>query len=149
MLEPAFLKIVSDYLTHILVFLGALGGSLKASISNTENRQFKIHWRVRALNILIGIFCGIAVAGHYSDNISPFLAGILSLTVASVSIVVLEDIILLAPRILEWWISNKLNVPHESLSHEDVATRYRNAKSSANKTTKSKVTKDTKVKESK
>lgn len=147
MLEPAPLKVVSDYLTHILVFLGALGGSLKASISNTENKQFKIHWRARTLNILIGIFCGIAVAGHYSNSISPFLAGVLSLTVASVSIVVLEDIILLAPKVLEWWISNKFNVPHESLSHEDIANIYRNTKSS--KTTKPKATKVAKDKESK
>lgn len=125
MLEPAFLKIVSDYLTHILVFLGALGGSLKASASNAQSKHGKIHWRVRVLNILIGIFCGIAVAGHYSEHISPFLAGILSLTVASVSIVVLEDIILIAPQLFEWWVSNKFNVPQERL---DPATKYKQVK---------------------
>lgn len=103
--EPALLKILGDYLVHILIFLGAVGGSLKASVG-------KVNLKIcnKTLNVLIGIFCGITVAGHYSDKLSPFLAGILSLAASSVSIVILEDIILLAPKMLDWWISRKFNI---------------------------------------
>lgn len=103
--EPALLKVLGDYLIHILIFLGAVGGSLKASVG-------KVNLKIcnKTLNVLIGIFCGITVAGHYSDQLSPFLAGILSLAVSSVSIVILEDIILLAPKMLDWWISRKFNI---------------------------------------
>lgn len=103
--EPALLKTLGDYLIHILIFLGAVGGSLKASVG-------KVNLKIcnKTLNVLIGIFCGITVAGHYSDQLSPFLAGILSLAVSSVSIVILEDIILLAPKMLDWWISRKFNI---------------------------------------
>lgn len=103
--EPALLKVLGDYLVHILIFLGAVGGSLKASVG-------KVNLKIcnKTLNVLIGIFCGITVAGHYSDQLSPFLAGILSLAVSSVSIVILEDIILLAPKMLDWWISRKFNI---------------------------------------
>ena len=103
--EPALLKILGDYLVHILIFLGAVGGSLKASVG-------KVNLKIcnKTLNVLIGIFCGITVAGHYSDQLSPFLAGILSLAASSVSIVILEDIILLAPKMLDWWISRKFNI---------------------------------------
>lgn len=103
--EPALLKILGDYLVHTLIFLGAVGGSLKASVG-------KVNLKIcnKTLNVLIGIFCGITVAGHYSDQLSPFLAGILSLAASSVSIVILEDIILLAPKMLDWWISRKFNI---------------------------------------
>lgn len=103
--EPALLKSLGDYLVHILIFLGAVGGSLKASVG-------KVNLKIcnKTLNVLIGIFCGITVAGHYSDQLSPFLAGILSLAISSVSIVILEDIILLAPKMLDWWISRKFNI---------------------------------------
>lgn len=103
--EPALLKMLGDYLVHVLIFLGAVGGSLKASVG-------KVNLKIcnKTLNVLIGIFCGITVAGHYSDQLSPFLAGILSLAVSSVSIVILEDIILLAPKMLDWWISRKFNI---------------------------------------
>lgn len=103
--EPALLKTLGDYLVHILILIGAVGGSLKASVG-------KVNLKIcnKTLNVLIGIFCGITVAGHYSVQLSPFLAGTLSLAVSSVSIVILEDIILLAPKMLDWWISRKFNI---------------------------------------
>lgn len=112
-IEPALLKSISDYLVHILIFFGAVGGSLKASAGRANVKDSKL------LNVLIGIFCGIAVAGHYSAQLSPFLAGILSLAVSSVSIVVLEDVILLAPKLLDWWISRKFEIDKDEI--EDFA----------------------------
>ena len=121
--EPALLKVLGDYLIHILIFLGAVGGSLKASVG-------KVNLKIcnKTLNVLIGIFCGITVAGHYSDQISPFLAGILSLAVSSVSIVILEDIILLAPKMLDWWISRKFNIDKSEIEE---AKKEANSKDSA------------------
>ena len=121
--EPALLKILGDYLVHILIFLGAVGGSLKASVG-------KVNLKIcnKTLNVLIGIFCGITVAGHYSDQLSPFLAGILSLAASSVSIVVLEDIILLAPKMLDWWISRKFNIDKSEIEE---AKKEANSRDSA------------------
>lgn len=121
--EPALLKILGDYLVHVLIFLGAVGGSLKASVG-------KVNLKIcnKTLNVLIGIFCGIAVAGHYSDQLSPFLAGILSLAVSSVSIVILEDIILLAPKMLDWWISRKFNIDKSEIEE---AKKEANSRDSA------------------
>lgn len=124
-IEPALLKSISDYLVHILILFGAVGGSLKASASKKDVKCAK------ALNIFIGIFCGIAVAGHYSAQLSPFLAGILSLAVSSVSIVVLEDVILLAPKLLDWWISRKFEIDKGEI--EDFRERYTQVKKKAPK----------------
>ena len=121
--EPALLKILGDYLVHILIFLGAVGGSLKASVGRVNLKICN-----KTLNVLIGIFCGITVAGHYSDQLSPFLAGILSLAVSSVSIVVLEDIILLAPKMLDWWISRKFNIDKSEIEE---AKKEANSRDSA------------------
>ena len=121
--EPALLKTLGDYLIHILIFLGAVGGSLKASVG-------KVNLKIcnKTLNVLIGIFCGITVAGHYSDQLSPFLAGILSLAASSVSIVILEDIILLAPKMLDWWISRKFNIDKSEIEE---AKKEANSRDSA------------------
>lgn len=124
-IEPALLKSISDYLVHILIFFGAVGGSLKASAGRANVKDGKL------LNVLIGIFCGIAVAGHYSTQLSPFLAGILSLAVSSVSIVVLEDVILLAPKLLDWWISRKFEIDKDEI--EDFRERYTQVKKKAPK----------------
>lgn len=124
-IEPALLKNISDYLVHILIFFGAVGGSLKASAGRANVKDSKL------LNVLIGIFCGIAVAGHYSAQLSPFLAGILSLAVSSVSIVVLEDVILLAPKLLDWWISRKFEIDKDEI--EDFRERYTPVKKKAPK----------------
>lgn len=124
-IEPALLKNISGYLVHILIFFGAVGGSLKASAGKANVKDGKL------LNVLIGIFCGIAVAGHYSAQLSPFLAGILSLAVSSVSIVVLEDVILLAPKLLDWWISRKFEIDKDEI--EDFRERYTQVKKKAPK----------------
>ena len=124
-IEPALLKSISDYLVYILIFFGAVGGSLKASAGRANVKDSKL------LNVLIGIFCGIAVAGHYSAQLSPFLAGILSLAVSSVSIVVLEDVILLAPKLLDWWISRKFEIDKDEI--EDFRERYTQVKKKAPK----------------
>lgn len=121
--EPALLKILGDYLVHILILLGAVGGSLKASVGRANLKICN-----KTLNVLIGIFCGIAAAGHYSDQLSPFLAGILSLAVSSVSIVILEDIILLAPKMLDWWISRKFNIDKSEIEE---AKKEANSRDSA------------------
>lgn len=120
--EPALLKILGDYLVHILIFLGAVGGSLKASVG-------KVNLKIcnKTLNVLIGIFCGITVAGHYSDQLSPFLAGILSLAASSVSIVILEDIILLAPKMLDWWISRKFNIDKSEIEEAKQDAKMRDS----------------------
>lgn len=120
--EPALLKTLGDYLIHILIFLGAVGGSLKASVG-------KVNLKIcnKTLNVLIGIFCGITVAGHYSDQLSPFLAGILSLAVSSVSIVILEDIILLAPKMLDWWISRKFNIDKSEIEEAKQDAKMRDS----------------------
>lgn len=120
--EPALLKVLGDYLIHILIFLGAVGGSLKASVG-------KVNLKIcnKTLNVLIGIFCGITVAGHYSDQLSPFLAGILSLAVSSVSIVILEDIILLAPKMLDWWISRKFNIDKSEIEEAKQDAKMRDS----------------------
>lgn len=120
--EPALLKILGDYLVHILIFLGAVGGSLKASVGKANLKICN-----KTLNVLIGIFCGITVAGHYSDQLSPFLAGILSLAVSSVSIVVLEDIILLAPKMLDWWISRKFNIDKSEIEEAKQDAKLRDS----------------------
>ena len=124
-IEPALLKNIRVYLGHILVFFGAVGGSLNASAGKANVKDSKL------LNVLIGIFCGIAVAGHYSAQLSPFLAGILSLAVSSVSIVVLEDVILLAPKLLDWWISRKFEIDKEEI--DDFRERYTQVKKKAPK----------------
>lgn len=104
LVEPAFLKSISDYLVYIIIFLGALGGSVKASIEDKDDKPC-----TRLINVLIGLFCGTMVADHYSDQVSPFIAGIISLTVASVSVVVLESLLNLAPRafpkLIEYWLN--------------------------------------------
>lgn len=106
-MEPALLKNASEYLIHILIFLGALGGSVKASVEDDDD---KCH--IRILNVLIGLFCGVMVASHYKSQVSPFLAGIISLAVASVSVVLIESLLKIAPdmlsKFIDHWISGRL-----------------------------------------
>lgn len=117
----ALLKNISDYLAYILVFLGAVGGALKSSATNDDRVNGN-----KSLNILISIFCGVTIGSHYSSSISPFLAGILGLVVSSVSIVILEDVILLAPKILDWWIARKFEMDKGEI--EDFKDKYIRAK---------------------
>lgn len=107
--HPFALENLNNYLVHILVFLGAVGGSLKASLHTHQSGN---NCGVRTLNILIGVFCGVVVAGHYHHQVTPFIAGILSWAVGSVSVVVLESVISLAPglvqKFLERWLDKKI-----------------------------------------
>ena len=117
----AILKSISDYLVYILIFLGAVGGALKSSATNDDRVNGN-----KILNIFISIFCGATIASHYSNTVSPFLAGILSLVVSSVSIVILEDVILLAPKIFDWWIAKKFEMDKGEI--EDFKARCQQTK---------------------
>lgn len=124
LVEPAFLKSVSDYLVYIIIFLGALGGSIKASIEDKDDKPC-----TRIINILVGFFCGVMVSGHYSDQVSPFLSGIISLTVASVAVVVLESLLNLAPRafprLIEYWLNRVIVGKDPQRDYEHIKDKYR------------------------
>lgn len=81
--------------TWIIIVIGSMIGSIKANFSN-KDEQSKC---TRMINIIIGIFCGIALAEHYSSNLTSWFSGLLALTGAMLSVTVLETIYLIAPTI--------------------------------------------------
>lgn len=81
--------------TWIIIVIGSLIGSIKANFSN-KDEQSKAG---RAVNIILGVFCGIALAKHYSNDLTVWFSGLLALTGAMLSVTVLETIYLIAPTI--------------------------------------------------
>lgn len=81
--------------TWIIIIIGSLIGSIKANFSDKVDKSILN----RIVNILVGMFCGIALAGHYSNNLTIWLSSLLALTGAMLSVTILETIYLIAPTI--------------------------------------------------
>lgn len=81
--------------TWIIIIIGSLIGSIKANFSN-KDEQSKCS---RMINVMLGVFCGIALAQHYSNNLTVWFSGLLALTVSMLSVTVLETVYLIAPTV--------------------------------------------------
>lgn len=80
----------------ILVVLGSLLGSVKASLEFEKNQ----HCLARFLDISVGVFIGVTVAYHYGSEWSIWLEGLVALIGGVSGTMVVEVFMQLLPNII-------------------------------------------------
>lgn len=79
----------------IVMFLGALLGSVKASSEFDKGK----HCITRAIDIILGVFCGVLLAKHFSNAGSTALSGLLALVGGVSGAMVVEVFMQMLPNI--------------------------------------------------
>ena len=96
------------YIDDVVIILGATLGSIKASV---EFDRGKAIWP-RLIDILLGVFVGIAVAAHFGASFNTWLSGLLAVVGGASGAVVLEVIMQLLPsvtrKLIKDLVSNKM-----------------------------------------
>lgn len=96
------------YIDDIVITLGATLGSFKASVEFDRGKTIG----PRLLDLLLGVFVGIAVAAHFGSDFNAWLSGLLAVVGGASGAVVLEVIIQLLPsvtrKLIKDWVSNKM-----------------------------------------
>lgn len=92
----------------VVITLGATLGSFKASV---EFDRDKTLWP-RLIDILLGVFVGIAVAAHFGASFNTWLSGLLAVVGGASGAVVLEVLMQMLPSVtrkfIKDWVSNKM-----------------------------------------
>lgn len=90
--------ISDEFILHLVViFFGALLGSVKAS---TEFDRDK-HCFPRSIDLLLGVFCGVALAYHFANEQSLALSGVLALLGGVSGAMVIEVFMQMLPSIVK------------------------------------------------
>lgn len=91
--------------TWLIIVIGSMIGAIKANFLDRDAQGVFL----RICNTIVSTFCGVAVAGHYCNNLTAWLSGLLALTSSMLSVVILETMYLLAPNtaktIIKWYFS--------------------------------------------
>lgn len=87
--------IVTALGNNLAVVVGAVMGSTKAQVLSQNNSMI-----ARIINILVGIFAGVSLAFHYTGQISPWGAAVLSLVASSMAVAVIDAMSGMAPEIV-------------------------------------------------
>lgn len=86
----------------VVMFLGALIGSAKASVEFDKDKSCI----PRAVDIILGIFCGVMLAHHFKNDGSVALSGLLALVGGVSGAVVVEVFMQMLPNIAKKAIKN-------------------------------------------
>ena len=86
----------------VVMFLGALIGSAKASIEFDKDKTCV----PRAVDIILGVFCGMMLARHFHNEGSVALSGLLALVGGVSGAVVVEVFMQMLPSIAKKAIKN-------------------------------------------
>lgn len=99
---------LTQHLDIIIVVVGSFLGSVKASVEFDRGKPL-CH---RVLDIVIGLFAGIAVTLHFGAEFNLWLNGLLAVVGGSSGAMALEVVLQMLPSItrnvLKNWIYNKM-----------------------------------------
>lgn len=85
-----------------IIILGALIGSIKASVEFNKDKRCV----ARAIDIFLGVFCGVMLARHFHNAGSTALGGLLALVGGVSGAVVVEVFMQMLPSIAKKAIKN-------------------------------------------
>ena len=91
-----------ENLDLIVMVIGAFIGSMKASIEFDKNKTCV----PRAVDIILGVFCGVMLARHFHNEGSVALSGLLALVGGVSGAVVVEVFMQMLPSIAKKAIKN-------------------------------------------
>lgn len=96
------MEIIYEHVDLIIIVSGALIGSIKASVEFDKDK----HCVVRAIDIFLGVFCGVMLARHFHNAGSAALGGLLALVGGVSGAVVIEVFVQMLPSIAKKAIKN-------------------------------------------
>lgn len=93
-LEAVKTFLIGIDLIHLIIVIGALIGSVKTSyIINREDSGCDV-----AIDICLGLFCGIMAGYHFSNELNVYITGLISLLGGIGGAIITEVIIELLPK---------------------------------------------------
>lgn len=96
------MEIIYEHVDLIIIVSGALVGSIKASVEFDKDK----HCVARAIDIFLGVFCGVMLARHFHNVGSTALGGLLALVGGVSGAVVVEVFMQMLPSIAKEAIKN-------------------------------------------
>lgn len=97
-----------QYLDVLVITVGALLGSIKASVEFDREKSLF----VRITDVVLGLYIGVSVAFYFGANFSLWLNGLLAIVGGASGAMVLEVIMQMIPSVtrkfIKNWIDNKL-----------------------------------------
>lgn len=96
------MEAIYEHVDLIIIILGALIGSFKASVEFDKDKRCV----ARAIDIFLGVFCGVMLARHFHNAGSTALSGLLALVGGVSGAVVVEVFMQMLPSIAKKAIKN-------------------------------------------
>lgn len=96
------MEFIHANLDLLVMFFGAFVGSLKASVEFDKDKACV----PRAIDIVLGVFCGVMLARHFHNAQSIALSGLLALVGGVSGAVVVEVFMQMLPNIAKKAIKN-------------------------------------------
>lgn len=96
------MEIIYEHVDLIIIVSGALIGSIKASVEFDKDK----HCVASAIDIFLGVFCGVMLARHFHNAGSVALGGLLALVGGVSGAVVIEVFVQMLPSIAQKAIKN-------------------------------------------
>lgn len=96
------MEAIYEHVDLIIIILGALIGSFKASVEFDKDKRCV----ARAIDIFLGVFCGVLLARHFHNAGSTALSGLLALVGGVSGAVVVEVFMQMLPSIAKKAIKN-------------------------------------------
>ena len=96
------METIFAHIDLVVIFLGALIGSFKASVEFDKDKRCV----ARAIDVFLGVFCGVMLARHFHNAESVALGGLLALVGGVSGAVVVEVFMQMLPGIAKKVIKN-------------------------------------------
>lgn len=96
------METIYEHVDLTIIILGALIGSIKASVEFNKDKRCV----ARAIDIFLGVFCGVMLARHFHNAGSTALGGLLALVGGVSGAVVVEVFMQMLPSIAKKAIKN-------------------------------------------
>lgn len=91
------MELALNNITLIIIVIGSIIGSVKTVLYLNEPKSIC----VKVMDVVLGIFCGIAIAEHFATNLNMWLSGLVALVAGSVGAIALNSIIELFPKVFK------------------------------------------------
>ena len=96
------METIYEHVDLTIIILGALIGSIKASVEFDKDKRCV----ARAIDMFLGVFCGVMLARHFHNAGSTALGGLLALVGGVSGAVVVEVFMQMLPSIAKKAIKN-------------------------------------------